>query len=93
MSRMFTDDAKLGAEELRGGLMAVAAPHREQRDSSELCSLLTVTGPEGTAWSCVRGGSSWTLGKSSSPEGDEHGTGSPGQWLWPQAARVQGVFG
>jgi len=27
------------AEELRGGLMASAAPHREQRGSAELCSL------------------------------------------------------
>ena len=27
------------AEELRGGLMAAAAPHREQRGSAELCSL------------------------------------------------------
>ena len=29
------------AEELRGGLMAAAAPHREQRGSAELCSLVT----------------------------------------------------
>ena len=27
------------AEELRGGLMAAGAPHREQRGSAELCSL------------------------------------------------------
>ena len=27
------------AEELRGGLMAAAAPHRKQRGSAELCSL------------------------------------------------------
>jgi len=27
------------AEELRGGLMAAAAPHRERRGSAELCSL------------------------------------------------------
>ena len=27
------------AEELRGGLMADGAPHREQRGSAELCSL------------------------------------------------------
>ena len=44
------------AEELRGGLMAAAAPHRERRGGTELCSLVTVSGPEGTAWSCVRGG-------------------------------------
>ena len=28
-----------GAEELRGGLMAAAAPHRERRGSAELCSV------------------------------------------------------
>jgi len=27
------------AEELRGGLIATAAPHRERRGSTELCSL------------------------------------------------------
>ena len=27
------------AEELRGGLMAAAAPHREPRGSAELCSV------------------------------------------------------
>jgi len=46
------------AEELRGGLMVAAAHHREQRCSPELCSMVTVTGPKGTAWSCVRGESS-----------------------------------
>lgn len=37
-----------------------------------LCFLVTATGPKGTAWSCVRGGSGWGLGKGkgSSPEGD-----------------------
>lgn len=35
---------------LRGSFMAAAAPHRE------LCSLGTVTGPEGMARSCVSGG-------------------------------------
>ena len=34
--------------------MAAAAPHRERRGSAELS--VTATGPEGTAWSCVRGG-------------------------------------
>jgi len=33
-----------------------AAPHRVHRGSTYLYSLMTVTGPEGTAWSCVRGG-------------------------------------
>ena len=27
------------AEELRGGLMVAAAPHRERRGSAELCSV------------------------------------------------------
>lgn len=31
--------------------------------------------------------------KGSSPRGGEHGTGSPGQWSWLQAAKVQGMFG
>lgn len=39
--------------------------------SSDLRSLLTVTGPEGTAWICVRGGSFEVLGKGSSPLGDQ----------------------
>jgi len=29
---------------------------------------MTATGPDGTAWSCVRGGASWELGKGSSHE-------------------------
>jgi len=41
---------------------------RERRVSAELCSLVAGTGPEGTAWSCVRGGSGWGLGSGSSPE-------------------------
>ena len=39
-----------------------AAPYREWRGSAELCSL-TVTGPEGTAWSCVRGTAAGGEGK------------------------------
>jgi len=31
--------AQPSTEELREGLMAAAAPHREQRDSIELCSV------------------------------------------------------
>ena len=43
------------AEELRGGLMAAAAPHREWGAalSSAPCGS---DRSEGTAWSCVRGG-------------------------------------
>ena len=34
----------LSADELRGDLMAAAAPHREQRGNTELCSLGAVGG-------------------------------------------------
>jgi len=54
------------------------APHKEQRGSTELCSLVTATGLKGTARSCVRGGSSCISGIGSSPVGGEHGTGIPG---------------
>ena len=50
------------AEEVKGGLMAATDPHRERRGSAELCSV-TATGPEGTAWSCVRGGAAGGEGK------------------------------
>ena len=78
---------------LRGSLMAAAAPHREQRDSTDHCSLVTVTGPEAMACSCVRGGLVWVSGNYSSAESNEHGTGSPGQWSWSQADGVQQLFG
>jgi len=32
------------------------APRREWKGSAELCCLVTVPVPEGTAWSCARGG-------------------------------------
>jgi len=35
------------AERLRRGLMVAAAPHREQRGSTELCSPLAPIGPQG----------------------------------------------
>ena len=53
---------------------------------------VTETGPEGTAWIC-QGRGIWGLGTGSTPEGSGHGTGCPGLWARPQAARVQGVFG
>lgn len=56
-----------------------AAPHREQRGGADLCSLVTAAVPEEMAWSCIRGGSCWALGKGSSPEDDGHQVGSPGQ--------------
>ena len=58
------------AEELRGGLMAAYSFSQwEQRGSTELCSLLTVIGLKGMAWSSVRGWSGWELGKGASSEG------------------------
>jgi len=38
-----------------------------------------VTGAKRMAWSCVRGGSGWGLGKGSAAEGGGRGTGCPGQ--------------
>ena len=60
--------------------MAAAAPHR----GVEGQQLSTATGPEGMAWSCVRGGSGSGSGKGSALEGSGHGTGCPGQWARPQ---------
>ena len=54
---------------LKGGLMVTYSS--SQGGSADLCSLVTVTGPEGMAWSCIRGGSSWGLGEGSSPEGSQ----------------------
>jgi len=56
--------------------MEAAAPHREQRGSTELCSIVTATGPERDTQNCVREGSGWRLGKGSGG----HGTGSPVHW-------------
>jgi len=61
--------------------------------AAELCSLVTVTGPKRTAWSCITRGSGWGLAKGSSPEG---------WWAWNRLLRavgtapsvgVQGVYG
>ena len=54
---------------LRGGVMAAAAPHREQRGSADPISLVTETGPEEMAQNCVRRGSDLVFGKGSSPKG------------------------
>ena len=43
--------------------------------SGTCLSAQPVTGPEGTAWSCVRAGSGRMLEKGSSPEGGGHGFG------------------
>lgn len=44
-------------------------PHEASRGTgTDLCSLLTVIGPDGMAWNCDWGGSGWISGKGSSPE-------------------------
>lgn len=48
------------AEELRGGLMAAAAPYGEWRDSTELCSLVKGEGPVGIRERfCTKGWWAW----------------------------------
>ena len=77
------------AEELRGGLMAAAAPHREQRGSAELCSLWQRQGPrERHGAASGEGQLGW--GKGSAPEDSGHGTACPGQWTQHQAWRRSG---
>jgi len=68
------------AEELRGGLTATAAPHRERRGSIELCSLVTETGPEGTAWSYVVSGEG--------QGGVNKKVFTRGQWAWNRILRA-----
>ena len=51
-------------------MAAYSSSQGEWKGSTELCSLVTATGPKGTAWSC-KGGSGWMLGKGPSPEGGQ----------------------
>jgi len=44
---------------------------------------VTATGPEGAAWSYIRGGSGWIARKCSASEGGVNGTGCPGWWSQP----------
>jgi len=74
------------AEDLSRALTAAAAPPWERRGSAELCSVLTETGPEGTAWSCVRGGAAGGQGQVI----NQRAVGVRAQ---PQAAGVRGAFG
>jgi len=47
-------------------------PHKGSRGAKVIFALWwPVTEPEGTAWSCNRGGSGWISGKASSPEGGQ----------------------
>jgi len=49
---------------------------------------VTATGLKETAWSSVREGSGWRLGRHSSESG-RHGTGFPGQWAQTKEALRQ----
>jgi len=71
---------------------------------TDLCSLVTAMGPEGMAWSCVRGGSGWVVGKSSSPErgrapeqapqGSEHGYKClSSSSIWAMLSDIRSEFG
>jgi len=84
--------AQRRAEELRGGLMAAAAPHRELRGSAELCSLWQRQGPR------ERHGA----GRGGAGKGVRERVCTRGRWAWnslPRAvstaprAGAQGVFG
>jgi len=70
--------AQRRAEELRGGLMAAAAPHREQRAalSSALCDSDRA---RGNGMELCQGRGRWELGTGAAPEGGGHGTDCPGQ--------------
>lgn len=51
-----------------GGLIVICSSLQEMDVSTEFCSLVLATGPQGTVWSCVRGGSCRVLGKGCSSE-------------------------
>ena len=74
-----TGCAQHRAEELRGAIMAAAAPHREQRAvlNSALCDSNRA---QGNGMELCQGRGSWGSGKGSAPEGDGDGTGCTGQW-------------
>ena len=76
---------------LWGGLMAAAAPHREQRAvlSSGLCDSDRA---RGKGMELCNGKGGWGLGKGSATEGGGHRRDCPGQWAHPQAVGVQGAF-
>ena len=70
--------------------MEVYVSSQGVKDSAELCSLGTVTGPEGTAWSCIRGESSWVLGKGYSLKAGEVGT-APNLLELGQHSQIKGL--
>lgn len=65
----------------RGLMMAYSFSQGAERYSTDLCSLLTATGPMGMTWNCVKGVSGCELGRSSSlRRWSGIRAGSPGQW-------------
>ena len=81
------------AETLRGGVMVAAAPHREQRGSTELCSMWQRQGPR-ERHGGVSGEGQLGIRKSLfTSQWLGLGTSFLGQWSWPQTARVQGLSG
>ena len=71
--------AQHSAAELRGGLTAAAAPHRERR--AALSSALCDSGrARGNGMELCQGRGSWRSGKESAPEGGGHDMGCTGQW-------------
>ena len=53
---------------------------------------VTVTGPKGMAWSCVRGGAGTGLWKGSLSEDGGHGTDCPGQRSLPQTNSSRDIW-
>lgn len=91
---MYEEDpwcAQHSAEELRGGLVAAAAPQRERR--AVLSSALgDSNGAQGNGMELCQGRGSWGSGKGPVPQGGGHGTGCPGQWARPQCWSSKGVW-
>lgn len=56
---------------LRGSIMIAYSflVRGTEGHAGRLFSLAAVTGPEGTVWNCIKGGSGWTSGKGPSLEG------------------------
>jgi len=49
---------------------------------------VTVTGPEGTAWSCVRGGAAEGEGKGLHQRAVGMEGAAQGQWAWPMLPKL-----
>ncbi len=63
---MFSPEKRRPREDLK---VTYSFSQREWRGSSELCSLVTVIGPKGMAWSCIR--------REQTPWGSGHGPKLP----------------